>query len=241
MRSIIHRRLFVLIFSAMILSGASVAVAFADGLIGPIDPPDPGAARGADPTPSAGHPESSAAPAEAVAATKLPCTGVKQALNFPNFWAGKTLDGLPLIAVIRRCDMPRTDEPIRANYVSYIYGDCKAEDDAGCAPPIEVQNWPAAERNKRTLTPIPGRPEDPGADTTLAGLPATRYDDGTRVEIYHPSATVVIFGDDPARINRFATALAKAPAVLTELATNGIIFRDGCQDDVNYCAGGPTT
>lgn len=38
----------------------------------------------------------------------------------------------------------------RANFASLIYGDCEASSDAGCAPPLEIQTWPACERNAGT-------------------------------------------------------------------------------------------
>jgi hypothetical protein len=59
-----------------------------------------------------------------------------------------------------RCDDPiEPNEPVRANYVGYIYGDCSiASGDEACAPPLEVQVWPACIRNHSTyqLTPTPG-------------------------------------------------------------------------------------
>jgi len=229
-----RRRRFALVGCGIVLCGVPVAVALADGVIGPIAPPDPGAGRSANPAPGAAPPESSTAHVQAAKGSRLPCTGVRQALNFSSAWAGRTSDGLKLTAVIRRCDTPRADEPLRANYVSYIYGECKAEGDAGCAPPIEIQSWPAAERNKATLTSAPSRGAYPGTDTTVAGQPATGYEDGRRVEIYDPGATFVIFGNDPARVKRIAAALVKAPAVLTGLSRHGIGFPAGCQD-ASYC------
>jgi len=231
-----RRRSALVAAAVIVLGGVLGAVALADGIIGPLDPPDPGLDRSADPASTAGPPNSSATPTQDTTA-RLPCTGIKQPLNFPNSWAGTSLDGLTLTAVIRRCDVPRGDEPIRANYVSYIYGDCNAEDDAGCAPPIEIQSWPSGERNRQMLSPVPGRPESRGSDMTVAGDPATSYDDGRRLELYRRSSTIVIFGDTPARVERFAGALATAPRVLSELERHRVAFPAGCQDDVHYCAG----
>jgi hypothetical protein len=231
-----RRRLPALVAAVFALGGALGTVALADGIIGPLDPPDPGLDRSADPASTAGPPKSPATPVQNATA-RLPCTGIKQPLNFPNAWAGTSLDGLPLTAVIRRCDVPRGNEPIRANYVSYIYGDCYADDDAGCAPPIEIQSWPSGERNRQMLSPVPGRPESAGSDTTVAGDPAAMYDDGTRLEIYRRSSTIVIFGDAPARVERFAGALETAPRVLSDLEQRGVAFRAGCADDAHYCAG----
>ena len=66
---------------------------------------------------------------------------VPQALafhEFPLYDAGDRVDGLPLVAVLGRDDT--------ADFVSFVYGDCTAGDDEGCAPPAEVQVWPACRR-----------------------------------------------------------------------------------------------
>jgi hypothetical protein len=104
-----RRRLFALVAAPIVLGGVLGTVALADGIIGPLDPPDPGLDRSADPTSSAGPPISAATPQEQATA-RLPCSG---------------------------------------------------------------------ERNRQMLTPVPGRPESAGSDTTVAGDPAVRYDDGT--------------------------------------------------------------
>lgn len=232
-----HRRRLAFVLFGLVVCGALVAGAFAGRLVGPVVPPDPGAGQSAARTPGADAPTSSAGPVVPATGDNLPCTGVEQSLNFDSSWAGGVFDRLRLTAVIRRCDVPRADEPVRANYVSYIYGDCVAHADAGCAPPIEIQSWPARERNKQTQMSVPGAPADRGTDTTVGDLPATWYEDGRRLEIYGRSATVVIFGDDPARIERYSMALVKGPAVLADLSRQGIVFR-ACVG-ANYCAGGP--
>ena len=40
-------------------------------------------------------------------------------VNFPAFFLGGRFEGLDKTARTRRCDRPRRDEPIRANYVNY--------------------------------------------------------------------------------------------------------------------------
>jgi hypothetical protein len=54
--------------------------------------------------------------------------------EFPLYSAGADVDGLPLTAVLRRDGT--------ASFVSFVYGDCVASGDSGCAPPAEVQLWP---------------------------------------------------------------------------------------------------
>jgi len=48
----------------------------------------------------------------------------------PYFWLGKSFEGLPLT---------HSEHYVRGR-ASFIYGDCEATSDMGCAPPLEVQN-----------------------------------------------------------------------------------------------------
>jgi hypothetical protein len=233
-----RRRLFALVFSAAALCVALGAVALGDSRGDPITPPNPGtSSTAAETTDSAAPPVNAAVPQEVQNNMKLRCTAAARAQNFRHYWAGESFAGLTATAVIRRCDEPRADEPLRANYVSYIYGDCTPAGDEGCAPPIEVQSWPAVERNRRMLTAAPAGPQDRGADTTVSGVPAAKFDHGTRIEIYHPGATIVVFGDDPVQVERFANALREGPEVLADLGRHGIAFDAACADNVNYCVG----
>jgi len=118
--------------------------------------------------------------------------------EFPLYSAGDRVDGLPLVAVVRRNDT--------ANFVSFVYGDCTAGGDAGCAPPAEIQVWPACLRNPALYdSPLPGAPVLQRA--TVRGVPAAFFDDGTRLEIQTGRSTVVVFGDSRARVLRIADAL----------------------------------
>lgn len=118
--------------------------------------------------------------------------------EFPLYNAGDRVDGLPLVAVVRRDDTAR--------YVSFVYGDCVPGDDAGCAPPAEIQVWPACRRNLALYDGSP--PSSPAAErTTIRGVPAVSLDDGTRLEIQTGRSTVVVFADSRARALRIAGSL----------------------------------
>ena len=116
----------------------------------------------------------------------------------PLYNAGDRVDGLPLTAVLRREDT--------AEFVSFIYGDCVSGDDTGCAPPAEVQTWPACRRNLQLyddairrgglLEPI-----------TLRGVPAVLFDDGTSLELETGRSTVVVFAGTRERVLRIGAAL----------------------------------
>ena len=118
--------------------------------------------------------------------------------EFPLYDAGARVDGLSLVAVRRREDT--------ADFVSFVYGDCAASDDAGCAPPAEIQVWPACRRNLALY-------ESSGSDgvapqrVVVRGVTAGLFDEGTRLELETRGATVVVFGDSRARVLRIANAL----------------------------------
>jgi hypothetical protein len=122
----------------------------------------------------------------------------REFLEFPLYNAGPLADGLPLVAVLRRNDT--------ANYVSFVYGDCVPGDDLGCAPPAEIQVWPACRRNLALYEPAaPGiRPPE---RTTIRGVAAAVLEGETRLELETDRSTVVVFADSHARLLRIAAAL----------------------------------
>jgi hypothetical protein len=118
--------------------------------------------------------------------------------EFPLYNAGLAVDGLPLVAVLRRTE--------GANYVSFIYGDCQATGETGCAPPAEIQVWPACLRNPSLYqSKLPGGPTF--EETTVRGVPAASFEDGQRLELQTGISTVVIFGRSPEDVLRVADAL----------------------------------
>jgi len=118
--------------------------------------------------------------------------------DFELFSAGRSLDGLPLTAVLRRDDT--------ATYVSFVYGDCEPEGDAGCAPPAEVQVWPACRRSlalydgEAAGSPVP-------EPVRVRGVPGAFFDRGTRLELETGRSLVVVFAGSRAQAVRVAAAL----------------------------------
>ena len=123
--------------------------------------------------------------------------------EFPLYDLGDSFEGLPLTAVLRRRDKPYPGEPIRPNNVAFIYGDCQAGNDSGCAPPLEVKTWPACVRNP-SVYDIPG-----GADerATVRGVPARFYERWTRLELSTGRVTVVLYGTGRRDLLRAAARL----------------------------------
>ena len=117
---------------------------------------------------------------------------------FPLYSAGERVDELPLAAVLRRDDTAR--------YVSFVYGDCVASSDLGCAPPAEIQVWPACRRN---LALYEGAESGggPAERFTVRGVPAALFDDGTRLELETDRSTIVVFAGTRGRAFRISAAL----------------------------------
>ena len=121
-------------------------------------------------------------------------------LGLPLLFAGESVDELPLTRVLRGGD---------AGYVSFVYGDCEATDDAGCAPPMEVQVWPACRRHLGLYEQ--GPPFGPAVErAAVRGVPAAFLDDGTRLELQTGRSTVVVFAGSRGRALRIAAALRSA-------------------------------
>jgi hypothetical protein len=99
--------------------------------------------------------------------------------------------------------------PVRRNLVTRMYGRCEAADGEGCAPPLEVQTWPACERNLALYHRYPSPDGDPVpyTEAEVRGVPAAIFDEGRRIEVYTGDVTVVIFADTPPLARRAAASL----------------------------------
>ena len=129
----------------------------------------------------------------------LPCTGIEDPINFEVFSSGPEVGGLPMTAAVRRCDFatPAYEEP--ANRLTYSYGTCEIEaGETGCAPPLEVQTWPACQRSLADYS-FEGEPIPHRLIGRLGGAKVVEFDFlvENRIEVYAKSSTVVIFADSP--------------------------------------------
>jgi hypothetical protein len=111
-------------------------------------------------------------------------SGVRKGERAPRFesvgrpyWLGASYRGLPLTATTLR---------------SYIYGDCEAGDDSGCAPPYEVQHSTTCERNPLSLDVLPRRV----FRVRGGGIAATQPEDG--VDLSTGRYTVTVFANSDA-------------------------------------------
>jgi hypothetical protein len=117
--------------------------------------------------------------------------------GFALYDAGPSALGLPRVAVLRRDQGP-------ANYVSFVYGDCAATDDSGCAPPAEIQVWPACARNLSLYERSEGLRHE---RTTVRGAPAALFEGGRRLEVQTGGSTVVVFGRTHAQVLELGSLL----------------------------------
>ena len=133
--------------------------------------------------------------------------------DFALYSLGRSFEGLPLTAITRRRDRHRTDALANANWVNFIYGDCPADDPAapeshsGCSPPLQVQVWPACERNPSLWSADSAAVFGEREAVELRGVPSFYYFDGTQVDIQTGDITIVIFGSDRDQLARAANAL----------------------------------
>lgn len=130
--------------------------------------------------------------------------------RFPLYWLGNSFGSLPLTALTRRDDAPAVAERVRADYVGFIYGDCVALDEEGCAPPLEIQIWPACERSLADYRLTPSGQPLPHRRTIMHGVPAAYFEHGLRLELYTGEVTIVIFGLRRRDVERAAASLRAA-------------------------------
>jgi hypothetical protein len=123
-----------------------------------------------------------------------------RAAEFPVYYGGDFTAELPLRVVLRGENSGPVDD------IDFVYGDCRATPEQGCAPPVEVQIWPACVRNPTMYapsgpSPLP-RPLVP-VQATVRGVPGAFFEDFHRLELQSGISTIVIFGrgyDDLLRI-----------------------------------------
>lgn len=115
---------------------------------------------------------------------------------YPLYNAGSSTDGLALTAVLRRQGS--------ADYVSFVYGDCQAADHRGCAPPAEIQVWPACRRNLSMYRSPQGPVPEP---TVVRSAPAAFFEGGRRLEVQTGRSTIVIFARSRPEVERLAADL----------------------------------
>jgi hypothetical protein len=128
------------------------------------------------------------------------------------YWLGTAFESQELSGKIKRLEKPLPGETFGADFTSYLYGTCTPDPvDGGCPIPLEIQSWAACKRNLSVYAGGPdGRPLA-HVNLKIRGVPAASFDDGTRLEVYTGTTTVVLFSSDGAQLKRAANAMQPAP------------------------------
>lgn len=138
-----------------------------------------------------------------------------------DFDAGASVQGVRLThrdALCTQADPERSqsagggidpDSYTRAHYTLAVYGTCEATSDTGCAPPLQIQTWPACERSPADYS-VGGKPLAPTEVLNIRGVPA-RFYGANRLEISAGDVTVVMFGDSREILINAAAALRTRP------------------------------
>jgi hypothetical protein len=134
---------------------------------------------------------------------KADVSAAKRFGDYPLFYLGKSFQGEPL-----------TEVP-QSGLNSFIYGDCEAKSDSGCAPPIELQQNSICDLNPlyvRTKGLRVAPPQD-GPYRRMRGTLAHRVDG---MVVYAGSAAVKIYtnADHPTREIVAALRPVNGPAKL---------------------------
>ncbi len=123
-----------------------------------------------------------------------------RAAEFPVYYGGDFSAELPLRVVLQGENSGPVDD------IDFVYGDCHATSEQGCAPPVEVQIWPACVRNLTMYAPSGPAPLPRAllpVQATVRGVPAAFFEEFHRLELQTGISTIVIFGrgyDDVVRI-----------------------------------------
>lgn len=162
---------------------------------------------------------------------------------------GPSLAGLPLIHEEDVCSDP---EPVRSQvaggrvdpeslgrsrFALRVYGKCEATTETGCAPPLQIQSWPACERSAADYTfGAPERRLEPTEVVDVRGVPG-RFYGNDRLEISTGAVTVVIFGDSRELVLTAADALRSAPGSPDKVDSSGELPAPvrGAQDGTLPC------
>lgn len=124
--------------------------------------------------------------------------------DFPLYYLGDSYRGLALKAVYRTDDEPQAAEDVRRDDVTFVYGTCVPTADAGCLPPLQVQNWSACERHAGVYR---FRPDQ---ELELRGARAAFYEGHRRLELYAGPTTVVVYAAEPRLLREVALDLRGA-------------------------------
>ncbi len=115
---------------------------------------------------------------------------------------GQSFDGLARKDAQVSCNRAPAGSGGRSSpFFTAIYGTCRPAvrfQEYGCHPPLQVQSWPACDRNSASFEGVPKTPLDATPDRTLRveGFRVASFDGGYEYEMYLPLTTLVVFAQN---------------------------------------------
>lgn len=134
------------------------------------------------------------------------------------FSPGSSIDGVPLVAVLRRDDAPNSFPAAsakvpRADWVSFFYtSGCTASETVDCKDKAVVQVWPACERNLSSYAPAIEKGTIGLESVKVRGVPASISEADGMLELYTGGSAVVLFADTEDKLLTLADELASVNA-----------------------------
>lgn len=137
--------------------------------------------------------------------------------RYPLYNAGQSVAGLPSSGVNQSVGPSQDGELTGTDYVDFFYGVCApTSSDPGCSAPVDVQVWNVCARWRDLVSLTPDQ------SVTVRGVPARFFEGFTRLELYTPDATIVIFGGNAAQLLSVANAISGVNALgIQTMTANG--------------------
>lgn len=158
---------------------------------------------------------------------------------------GSSFQGLSVASREELCNQPPptgssvASGPTKSvGYASVIYGECSSASGDGCSPPLEVESWPECARTPNSYVSSESNSEEGGADldpnatvslSSAPQTPAASFENGTRIEVYTGTTTIVVVANEPSLASAAANALAAAAASVTPSRTASELQSDAGQ------------
>lgn len=123
-------------------------------------------------------------------------------------------------------------------YLSVVYGECSSAAGEGCSPPLDVQSWPECAHNPSSFVSSENNPEEGGAElnpsatvslSSAPQIPSASFENGTRIELYTGTTTIVVYANEASVATAAANTLAAAAAASSPAATASELQADAGQ------------
>jgi hypothetical protein len=147
-------------------------------------------------------------PVSATTSSHLACTETGEPTNFTYFSLGRRYGGEEASGAMRTCGPARTEHLVQPNEVTYFYGSCDAQGDAGCTSPYTITSSPACQLNFSDYHPPRGGSHVRSKlKTWRSGAVSVRFFDLGETHVYTGSSTIKLYPGQGASRRDFANVL----------------------------------